>query len=179
MTSKAWVRLLCLILCLTVLMPCVSALGETTKVAAYLLRLREKPSSDSKVLDAYPRGTKVTILKKGTTWTRVQVHGKTGYMKTDLLAYGKNRNSSGSSSSKSSKSSGTGTSITDGTTAYIVKGVRLNLRDLPSNEGDIIGSYRGGTKVTVLKKGKIWSLVEVKGKQGYMGTDYLTYEPEE
>ena len=89
MKSKLWVRLICLILCLTVLLPCVSALAETTKVATYMLRLREKPSTSSKVLDAYPRGTKVTILKKGEEWTKVKVGGKTGYMQSDKLAYAK------------------------------------------------------------------------------------------
>ena len=167
MTSKVWIRLICLLLCLTVLLPCVTALGETTKVTAYLLRLRAKPSSDSKVIDAYPKGTTVTILKKGDTWTRVKVHGKTGYMRTDMLAYSRNSSSGSSPSSKSS------TTVSSGSTAYVMSGVRLNLRDMPSNEGDIIGSYRGGTKVKVIKKGKIWSQVEVNGRQGYMGTEFL------
>ena len=83
MKSKCWIRLICLILCLAVLLPSVSALAETTKVATYMLRLREKPSTSSKVLDAYPRGTKVTILKKGEEWTKVKVGGKTGYMQSD------------------------------------------------------------------------------------------------
>ena len=48
MKSKLWVRLICLMLCLAVLLPSVSALAETTKVATYMLRLREKPE----VLDA-------------------------------------------------------------------------------------------------------------------------------
>ena len=69
MKAKGRIRLLCLLLCLAVLMPCVSALSETTKVTGYLLRLREEASTDGKVIDAYPRGTKVTILKKGDTWT--------------------------------------------------------------------------------------------------------------
>lgn len=164
MTSKVWIRLICLLLCLTVLLPCVTALGETTKVTAYLLRLRAKPSSDAKVIDAYPKGTTVTILKKGDTWTRVKVHGKTGYMRTDMLAYSRNSSSSGSKSS---------TTVTSGSIAYVMSGVRLNLRDQPSNEGDIIGCYRGGTKVNVIRKGKIWSQVEVNGRQGYMGTEFL------
>ena len=51
--KSVWIkRLLCLLLCLAVLLPCASALGETTKVATYLLRLREKPSTSAKVLDA-------------------------------------------------------------------------------------------------------------------------------
>ena len=175
MTSKIWIRLICLVLCLTVLMPCVAALGETTKVASYMLRLREKPSASSKVLDAYPRGTKVTILKKGSEWTKVQVHGKTGYMQTDKLAYAKYKTTAEreaiiSSSAKSKKS------VSSGETAYIIKGVKLNLRATPSSDGDIIASFRGGTKVTVIEKGRHWSLVEVKGLQGYMSNDYLTSE---
>ena len=176
MTSKVLVRLLCLILCLTVLLPCVSALGETTKVAAYLLRLREKPSTDSKVLDAYRRGTVVTILKKGTEWTKVQVRGKVGYMQTNRLAYGRYKKTE--EKTTGTKSETTTKTVSSGDIAYIMKGVKLNLRQEASSDSDIIASFRGGTKVTVLKRGKYWCLVEVAGLQGYMGTEYLTSEKE-
>ena len=175
MVSGRWVRLFCLLWCLALVAPCVAASGETTKVAAYLLRLREQPSERSKVLDAYPRGTRVTILKKGDTWTKVQVHGKEGYMKTDLLAYGRN-NSSGTETKASAKNDSKAGSVSEGATAYVVKGTWLNLRE-SYNGGDIIGCYRGGTKVTILKKGRHWSFVEVKGQQGYMHNDYLTSNP--
>lgn len=174
MASKMWVRLICLVLCMTVLLPCVSALAETTKVASYMLRLREKPSTSSKVLDAYPRGTRVTILKKGSEWTKVKVGDKVGYMQTDKLAYAKYKTRE-ERSSYDSKSTSKKTSVT-GTTAYVVKGVRVNLRDEASNRGDIIASFRGGTKVTILKKGKVWCHVEVKGLIGYMATEFLTGE---
>ena len=174
--KSVWIkRLLCLLLCLAVLLPCASALGETTKVATYLLRLREKPSTSAKVLDAYPRGTRVTILKKGDDWTKVRVHGKEGYMQSDKLSYAKyKKTSSSSSSSKSSSSKSSSTDIT-GDTAYVIKGTWLNLREAAGG-GDIIACFRGGTKVTVLKKGRHWSYVEVKGLLGYMSNDYLTSE---
>ena len=178
MTSKVWIRILCLALCLTVLLPCVSSLAETTKVAAYLLRLREKPSDTAKVLDAYPRGTKVTILQKGDEWTKVRVHGKVGYMRSNRLAYKRYKTTDDKKSSESSDSSGKKTTVSSGTTAYVIKDVRVNLREEPNSSSAIIASFRGGTKVTILKKGKYFSLVEVKGLQGYMGTDYLTTEKE-
>ena len=178
MTSKIWVRLICLMLCLTVLLPCVSALSETTKVATYMLRLREKPSTSSKVLDAYPRGTKVTILKKGSEWTKVTVGGKIGYMHSDKLAYAKYTTNTARETIASSKTTTKKSGVTSGETAYVMKGVKLNLRAEPNNTSDIIASFRGGTKVTVISKGKYWSLVEVKGLQGYMSTDYLTSEKE-
>ena len=166
MKSKCWIRLICLILCLAVLLPSVSALAETTKVATYMLRLREKPSTSSKVLDAYPRGTKV------------KVGGKTGYMQSDKLAYAKYKTKTEREAIVSNKTTTKKTGVTSGETAYVMKGVKLNLRAEANNTSDILASFPGGTKVTVITKGKYWSLVEVKGLQGYMSTDYLTSEKE-
>ena len=170
MRSTGWKRILCLLLCLAVLLPCATALAQTTKVATYMLRLREKPSTSAKVLDAYKRGTIVTILKKGTEWTKVSVHGKVGYMQSDKLLYAKYKTTEQREASASSKS----TKVTSGSTMYIIKGARVNLRADASSDADIITSYRGGTKVTVIKKGKIWSYVEIKGNYGYMANEYLT-----
>ena len=190
-------RILCLLLCLAVLMPCASALSETTKVTGYLLRLRDEASTDGEVIDAFPRGTKVKILKKGDTWTKVRVDGKEGYMMTCYLAYskdtpeeeksgetGKNsssKSSSNSSSNTSSKSSSSSKAdkkekTSSGSTMYIMKGVKLNLRTKADGDSDVITSFRGGTKVSVLKKGKYWSRVEIKGYEGYVATEYLTDE---
>ena len=172
--SRVWIRIACVLLCLAVLTPCVSALGESTKVAAYLLRLRETPSSKGRVLDAYPRGTVVTILKKGSEWTKVRVHGKVGYMQTNLLAYGRYRSGgSGSGSGSGSGGSSGGSYSSTGSVKYVMKGIRLNLRETPDSSGEIIASFRGGTRVTVLRRGKYWSYVEVKGLTGYMGNEYL------
>ncbi len=190
-------RILCLFLCLAVLMPCASALSESTKVTGYLLRLRDEASTDGKVIDAFPRGTTVKILKKGDTWTKVRVDGKEGYMMTCYLAYSKDKpeeeksgetgknssskSSSNSSSNTSSKSSSSSKAdnkekTSSGSTMYIVKGIRLNLREEANAESNIVTSFRGGTKVSVMKKGKYWSKVEIKGYEGYVATEYLTDE---
>ena len=169
MTSRRIRQLLCLLLCLAVLAPC-AACGETTRVATYLLRLREGPSSTSKVLDAYPRGTRVTILKKGSDWTKVRVYSKEGYMKTNLLSYA--RGSGSGKVSSAAAATGASSGVSAGV-AYVVKGTWLNLREKMGG-GAIIGCYRGGTMVTVLKKGRHWSRVEVKGQTGFMANAYLT-----
>ena len=162
MTSKKWSRLLCLVLCLAVMLSCVSvaAAEEKTKITAQLLRLRATASVKGRVIDAFPKGTEGTILKKGSEWTKVRVRNKTGYMQTKFLAYSRGSSSSGSGSS--------------GSTMYVAKGVWLYLRSAPDSSSDILGTFRGGTAVTVLSRGKYWYRVSVKGLEGYMGKEYLT-----
>ena len=159
MTSRTWMRFLCMLLCLTVLLPCVSAMAETAKVKVNLLRLRAAASDKSRVLDAYAKGTEVTVLKKGPEWTKVRVRNKTGYMMSKMLTF---KNSSSSNSGSSS-----------GSTMYVAKDCRLYLRAEPDSNSEILGTFRGGTAVTVLKKGKYWYRVSVKGLEGYMGKEYL------
>lgn len=172
MSARVHIRLLCLLLCFALVLP-VLASGETTKVAAYLLRLREKPSSTSKVIDAYPRGTTVTILQKGSEWTKVRVRTKIGYMKTNMLAYSRTAASAESTKSSAGSTVKKGVKILNGATMYVAKGVSLNLREEPNSSSDIIATFRGGTAVSVLRRGKYWSYVQVKGLNGYMANEYL------
>ena len=118
---------------------------------------------------------KVEIVKKDDDWTKVKVHGKEGYMKTSMLAYSKNKDS-GETTTENTETKNTRkkTSISTGDTMYIEKGIRLNLREAANSSSEVLGSFRGGTKVTILKKGNYWSRVEVKGQVGYMANEYLT-----
>ena len=87
MKSTGRKRILCLLLCLAVLMPCASALSETTKVTGYLLRLRDEASTDGEVIDAFPRGTKVRILKKDSQVKKKMNVILTNLRKADDLAW--------------------------------------------------------------------------------------------
>ena len=155
-------RVIALMLCLALLAPWAVGLAATATVNTSLLRLRERGSTLARVLDAYPKGTKVTILQAGSVWTKVSVHGKTGYMMTKYLTGG---------GLNPTETTETGDNI-----MYVKTdtGTRLNLRDGPGLEYDIIGSYRQGTAVSVLKKGKYWTRVSIGGKTGYMGSNYLS-----
>ena len=130
-----------------------------------LVRLRASASTKAEVLDAFPAGTTVTVLSKGSEWCRVRVDGKVGYMMTKYLY-----------SDTSSGSSGSGSSG-GGTTMYVStpSGTTLNLRSDADTYSEILGAYRPGTKVTLLKRGRLWSKVSVNGLVGYMYTSYLSY----
>lgn len=128
------------------------------------LNLREEPSLSGKLITSYKPGTKVTVLQKGATWSRVRVDGKEGFMSTQYLNFG-----------------GTSTPSTPATPSGKVAIVNnpkdtqvLNLRQTASLDAKVLAYYRNGTKVTILKAGTTWHKVQVEdGKIGYMMVKYL------
>ena len=138
--STKWRRIVAGVLCLILVAGIAMATAETRKIqGANLVRLRAKPSTSGKVLDAFPKGRQVTILKKDDEKEQKEAEEEKG------------------------------------TVMYVStpSGAKLNLRADKSNQSEILGSYKVGTKVTVIKKGKSWTKVNVKGKVGYMGSQYL------
>ncbi|MGN1019412.1 MAG: SH3 domain-containing protein [Aristaeellaceae bacterium] len=125
-----------------------------------VLNLRQEASLDARVLASYRNGTKVTILKAGTTWHKVQVEdGRVGYMMARYLR------------------------VTDETAAaqpYTAKlinvngGSIVNFRKGPSLNSDIIRTVPVGTRVTVLEHGTDWCKVDVEGTIGYISTWFMT-----
>lgn len=51
---------------------------------------------------------------------------------------------------------------------------RINLRSEPNTESEIVIVLDSGTKVTVIKKKGEWSKIKVKGKTGYVMTEFLS-----
>ena len=128
--------------------------ADSALVQGGALNLREKASLTAKVLGQYPTGTMVEIIEEGSTWHKVEVDGKTGYMMAKYL----------------------NTASADVTaTVRTNTGIGLNLREEPSMQGKIITSYKPGTKVTVLQKGASWSRVKVNDAEGFMATQYLKF----
>jgi len=132
----------------------MSGLAESYKlVTGGALNLRENPSLEAKVIRQYPTGTWMTVLSEEGEWSKVEVGGNTGYVMSKYLT---------ESSSESTLYVRTNT------------GRGLNLRDMPSLEGNIITSFKPGTAVQVLARGASWHKVSVDGVTGYMDARYLT-----
>ena len=125
-----------------------------------VLNLRQEASLDAKVLAYYRNGAKVTILKSGSTWHKVQTEdGQVGYMMAKYLK------------------------VTDETAAikpYIAKlmnvngGKIVNFRSGPSLNAKIISKLAVGTEVTVIEHGTDWCKVDVNGTEGYISTWFMT-----
>jgi len=95
----------------------------------------------------------MTVLSEEGEWSKVEVGGNTGYVMSKYL-----------------------TESNSGSTLYVRTntGRGLNLRDMPSLEGNIITSFKPGTAVQVLVRGASWHKVSVGEQVGYMDARYLT-----
>ena len=49
------------------------------------VNMREKPTTDSKVLKLVPMGYEIAVLEKGGEWTKASFEGVTGYVKNDFI----------------------------------------------------------------------------------------------
>ncbi len=51
------------------------------------VNFRQAPGMKTKIIKAYPVGTKATVLEKGVNWCKVEIEGKTGYVSTYMLKF--------------------------------------------------------------------------------------------
>ena len=124
-----------------------------------VLNLRKEASLDAKVLSCYRNGAKVTILKPGTTWHKVQTaDGQIGYMMAKYLK------------------------VTDESanfqfylaTLFNANGGKIvNFRSGPSLSSKIIRTVPVGTTVTVVEHGTDWCKVTIDEDTGYISTWFL------
>ena len=125
--------------------------NETRVITCGTLNLRAEESASSKILGKYGWGSEVLVKGINGDWASVDVGGQSGYMYAKYL----------------------GREGTTNSTAYVKTNNRgLNLRAEPN--GNILGSYPRGTKVTVLATTGEWSKVSVDGKTGYMQSRWLS-----
>lgn len=129
------------------------------------LNLREEPSLSGKLITSYKPGTKITVLQKGATWSRVKVDGKEGFMATQYLNFG----ASGGTTTPSKPVTGKVALVNNPKDTQV-----LNLRQEASLDAKVLAYYRNGAKVTVLSTGKTWYKVQTEdGRIGYMMAKYL------
>ena len=124
----------------------------------YGVRLRLGPSTSYASQITLPSGTVVTVLEKGTVWTRIQAGTLSGYMMSKFLV------SSSGSSTSSTPSLGTAT-------VYAGNGLRTWLRTAPN--GRRLGLYSDGTPLTILGYKGQWTRVMIGSSVGYMMTKYI------
>ncbi|WP_018709198.1 SH3 domain-containing protein, partial [Siminovitchia fordii] len=129
------------------------------------LNVRDKASTQGKVVSKLSSGTAVSVISESNGWARVKANGKTGYVSSQYL-----------SSSKPSASTGTPKPSVKPVTKYVKvdSGSSLNVRDKASTQGKVISKLSSGTAVSVISESNGWAKVQANGKTGYVSSQYLS-----
>ena len=122
------------------------------KVNADSLYLRQSPGGA--VITTLSKGTTVAVLNNSSSWYKVSVNGKEGYVSGEYL---------------------TGTTATDVAlgTGTVKCSSSVNFRSAPNTSSTSYGELKNGTAVTVISTSNGWSKVSYAGKAGYISADYL------
>ena len=136
-------------------------LTATVNTTSGNLNMRAAASATSAKLTSIPRGATVTVLEKGTTWSRISYGGFTGYVMTQYLKF------EGGSTAQP-----TGTPTPGGSTATVIAS-RLNMRASASTTGALLTKIPNGATVTVLGTTGAWSHIRYGSYTGYVMSQYL------
>lgn len=123
------------------------------KVNADSLYLRQSPGGA--VITTLSKGTTVAVLNNSSSWYKVSVNGKEGYVSGEYL---------------------TGTTATDVAlgTGTVKCSSSVNFRSAPNTSSTSYGELKNGTKVNVVGVSSGWYKVTYNGKTGYIHPDYVT-----
>jgi len=131
--------------------------------ANQVLLLREKPSTDARVLGNFRNGTKVTITGESGDFYKVTVAGKDGYMMKQFISV-----------------TTSGTTSAFPTAPFAAKLVNpngnsiVNFRKAAGLSAPIIKALPVGTEITVNEIGETWCKVTVDGVDGYISRYFFT-----
>lgn len=122
------------------------------KVNADSLYLRQSPGGA--VITTLSKGTTVAVLNNSSSWYKVSVNGKEGYVSGEYL---------------------TGTTATDVAlgTGTVKCSSSVNFRSAPNTSSTSYGELKNGTKVNVVGVSSGWYKVTYNGKTGYIHPDYI------
>lgn len=114
-----------------------------TSYNGYGVRLRTGPGTGYRIIRTYAVGTPVTVLERGTYWSRISIGGTVGYMMSQFLHFGSD--------------------YPDDSNVLCYATIWEQQRlwacacsTGPSKSYSKIGVYSVGTKVAVLQKGAVW-----------------------
>jgi len=147
-------------ICLLIICVTVTGLLPTTTASASVgtfrttgdVNVRSEPSTDASVVTVVYNSTNVEVLDHNPAgWSRVQVSGSTGFIRSDFLKF----------------------PISNFATFRTTDGV--NLRASASTNSRIVSTVLAGTNVEVLEHNPAgWSSVRHDGSTGFIRSDFLT-----
>ncbi|MCL1896230.1 MAG: SH3 domain-containing protein [Clostridiales bacterium] len=130
----------------------------TVNTPGTTLNVRSGPSTSAAIIASLKHGDKVTVTDENTSWYKLTVGGKTGYVNKAFINLG---------------GTGQGADTSKGKTVYVnTPGMTLNVRSGPGTSYAILGALKHGEKITVTDADASWYKITYSGKAGYVSKAY-------
>jgi cell wall-associated NlpC family hydrolase len=124
-------------------------------ISGKLVNIREKSSTDAKVITTLKKGTHVSVITTSGDWSKVKYNRITGWVLSGLM-----------STSKTSRSA----SVTGTVTAET-----LNVRSKAVLSSSLVDKLKRGEKVNILQKSNGWLKIKSSdGKTGWVSSKYIS-----
>ncbi|MDR3121680.1 MAG: peptidoglycan-binding protein [Clostridiales bacterium] len=174
---RTLVKLTVMVLIVLCAAPAVVSFADLTRVSESV-NLREKPSTDAKVLKLVPMGFEVSVQGTGDVWTKVVFEGATGYIKSEFLEVVKGvaatKQDGGAGGSAASESG----ALRFGSEGDAVRELQTLMKEKGIYEGPVNGKFGPLTEEAVMKFQESKGL-EVDGVVGSETLAKLSEKPPE
>ncbi len=144
-----------------------SGTSATVETASGGLNLRDRPSSNAKVLLSIPRGTRLTIESRENGWNKTSYQGMSGYVMEKFLRF------DGASQPNVPPVAPSAPPSNAQTATVRTGGGSLNVREEASDTATVVTSIANGTQITLLQYGEAWSYVRYQNIIGYVATRFI------
>ena len=134
--------------------------GTSGVVTSNGLNIRKEPNTNCTIVGNYANGAKVTILETKNGWGRTDK----GWVS---MKYVSTNGTTTNTNTNTTTNNNTTTTTTDGAT-YFITASELNIRDSASTNGNKVGTYVAGDKVTVTETSNGWG----KTNKGWISMQY-------
>ena len=139
------------------------------------LNLREAADTGSAVLAELASGTEAEVLERGEAWSHVEIDGAQGYLMNDYLVF---RTALAEEKAEEPSAEDAGVKADESLLPADVRGRgsdQAPVFDVDSDDADVLGHLKNGTRVDVVETVDGWSLILYKGHKGYMKDEDLQF----
>ncbi|MBO4378981.1 MAG: SH3 domain-containing protein [Clostridia bacterium] len=151
-----------------------TALTAVVTTASGSLNLRKSDSTNSTILTTIPRNATISVLERGTTWSKVTYGGFIGYVMSKFLTFG-NSSATPVPTAVPVVTPVPTSTPNSGTARVTTASGSLNLRREPATGNNIIARIPQNAIVQVLGISGTWTRVSYNGHTGYVMSTFLTY----
>ena len=155
------------------------------KVNSSYVRLREKASTESEILDVLMEGEQVEILAEEGDWYKISVNGRTGYVskafvtkngETPAPAADPNTNQNTANNATPETPAAPATTTATITTKIYKVAESTSVYILPILSSDVIGTINAGEGLDLINSTGLWGYVKSGNIKGWVRIDKLSSE---